>query len=395
MNIDTKQALNFENTAIAFASKSNWELRKSFGLFKLFSSNALVSLGTKFTHLALKFHLPVTPFIKYTIYEQFCGGETLQDCKTTIQHLGEKGVKAILDYGVEAKSNETEYDNACQQILKTIQYAGTSDDASVVSVKITGLGSFELLEKIHARNALNNAEKKEYQRINERLHKISRATKDAGIQIYYDAEETWIQQPLNDLIDEMMRTYNRERAVIFNTFQLYSKGCLPYLMEAHQEAAKQGYFFGAKLVRGAYMEKERARAKQQGYPSPIHENKKAVDADYNAAIDYCLKNLDAISFCCASHNEYSNKYLATRMDEKNIPRNHPNISFGQLYGMGENLTFNLAAAGYNALKLIPYGPVKDVIPYLLRRAEENSSVGGQVTRELNLLKKEMKRRGLL
>jgi proline dehydrogenase len=395
MNINTKPSLSFEDIEVAFSNKSNWELRKSYGLFRLFNYSSIVSLGTKLTPLAIKWHLPVTPFIKLTIYEQFCGGETLRDCQTAIEHLGEKGINAILDYGVEAKSNETEYDNTCRQILKTIDYGRTNEHVSVVSVKITGLGRFELLEKIHAGEKMNATEKKEYQRIHERVHKISSAAKSAGIQIYYDAEETWIQQPLNDLIEEMMRTYNRDQAIIFNTFQLYTTGCLPYLMEAHQQAAKEGYFFGAKLVRGAYMEKERARAKQQGYPSPIHQNKKAVDADYNAAIDYCLKNLDAVSFCCASHNEYSNKYLAMRMDEKNIPRNHAHIAFGQLYGMGENLTFNLAAAGYRALKLIPYGPVKDVIPYLLRRAEENSSVGGQVTRELNLLKSEMKRRGLL
>jgi proline dehydrogenase len=394
MSIDTKPALNFENTAIAFASKSDWELRKSYGLFLMLSSNVLVQFGTKFTPFALKWHFPISPFIKYTIYEQFCGGETLADCKKTIRHLGEKGVKAILDYGVEAKSNETEYDNTCRQIVKTIEYAGREEFVSVVSVKITGLARFALLEKIHAGKKLDAAEKNEYQKIFARLHQISKAAHDAGIQVYYDAEETWIQYPLNELIDEMMRTYNRERAIVFNTFQLYTKGCLPYLMEAHQQAAKDGYYYGAKLVRGAYMEKERLRAKELGCLSPIHENKKAVDDDYNAAIDYCLKNLDAISFCCASHNEYSNAYLARRMDEKNIPRHHPNICFGQLYGMGENLTFNLAAAGYNALKLIPYGPVKDVIPYLLRRAEENSSVGGQVSRELNLLKSEMKRRGL-
>jgi len=392
MDINTLPALNFEDTKIAFASKSNWQLRKSYQLFKLLSSETVVSLSTKFTPLALKFHLPIAPLIKHTVYEQFCGGETLKECEVTIERLGNSSIKTILDYGIEGKATEDEYEATCQHKLETIKYTKANSNVTVISAKVTGLGRFELLEKIQAGKKLFASEEKEFERLKERLHKISKACKEADIQIYWDAEETWIQKPLDDLINELMQHYNAEKVIVFNTIQLYCKNRLAYLMEAHQQAAKKKYVYGAKLVRGAYMEKERERAKKMRYPSPIHENKVAVDRDYNAAIDYCLKNLDTLSFCCASHNEYSNQYLAKRIDEKGIPRNHSNITFGQLYGMGENLTFNLAAAGYNALKLIPYGPVKDVIPYLLRRAQENSSVGGQVSRELMLLKKEIERR---
>jgi proline dehydrogenase len=392
MDINTLPALNFEDTEIAFAAKSNWQLRKSYQLFKLFSSQTLVSLGTKFTPLALKFHLPIAPFIKHTVYEQFCGGETLKECEITIEQLGNSNIKTILDYGIEGKATEDEYEATCKHKLETIQYTKANKNVTVISAKVTGLGRFELLEKIQAGKKLFASEEKEFERLKIRLHKISKACKEADIQIYWDAEETWIQNPLDELIDELMQNYNTKKVIVFNTLQLYCKNRLAYLMNAHQKAAKKGYVYGAKLVRGAYMEKERERAKKMHYPSPIHESKLAVDRDYNAAIDYCLKNLDTLSFCCASHNEYSNQYLAKRIDEKGIPRNHAHITFGQLYGMGENLTFNLAAAGYNALKLIPYGPVKDVIPYLLRRAQENSSVGGQVSRELMLLKKEITRR---
>lgn len=392
MDINTLSPPNFEDTQIAFAAKSDWQLRKSYQLFKLFSSEALVSLGTKFTPLALKFHLPITPFIKHTVYEQFCGGETIAECEKTINSLGASNIKTILDYGIEGKATEQEYDAVCKHKLDIIQFAKRNKYVTVMSAKVTGLARFALLEKLHAGKKLLAAEEKEWQRVKERIHTISKACKEADIQIYWDAEETWIQQPIDDLIDELMQHYNTEKAIVFNTIQLYCKNRLAYLMEAHQQAVKSGYVYGAKLVRGAYMEKERERATKMRYPSPIHENKQAVDRDYNAAIDYCLKNLDTLSFCCASHNEYSNAYLAKRIDEKGIPRNHAHITFGQLYGMGENLTFNLAAAGYNALKLIPYGPVKDVIPYLLRRAQENSSVGGQVSRELMLLKKELDRR---
>jgi proline dehydrogenase len=394
MDIDSKPQLNFDDTKVAFSHKTDWQLRKSFGLFLMFSNQHIVNLGTFATQTALKWHLPVSPFIKYTIFEQFCGGETLTDCEKTIEHLAERGVESILDYGVEAKHSEKEYEYTCRQILKSIDYAGKHEHAKVVSVKITGLARFELLKKLHSANKISFSDKKEFIKVKDRLHQIGNAALNNNVQIYFDAEETWIQKPLDELITGLMAAYNKNKPIIFNTIQLYCKERLGYLMSEHQNAAKLGYYYGAKLVRGAYMEKERERAKKHGYPSPIHPNKTAVDHDYNAAIDYCLKNLDTLAFCCASHNEYSNLYCARRMDEKKIPRNHEHVAFGQLYGMGENLTFNLAKAGYNAQKLIPFGPVKDVMPYLIRRAEENSSVGGQVSRELALIKKELKRRGI-
>lgn len=395
MSIASKVALHLDDTVTAYSLKSDWQLRKSYGLFLMFNSRLLVRLGLKYTPLALKWRLPVTPIIKATLFEQFCGGETLEDCDEIITRLGAKGVKTILDYGAEAKAAETEYENTCQQVMNTIEYAGRNKNVNTVSVKITGISRFELLEKIHRGDKLNALEKKEYQLVADRLHKICCKAAECQVQIFFDAEETWIQRPIDELIGTMMQQYNRRGVIVFNTIQLYTKNGLSMLLSAHQQAMKEAYYYGAKLVRGAYMEKERKRARLMKYPSPIHENKKAVDRDFNKAIDYCLDNLDTLAFCCASHNEQSNAYLAQRIDEKNIARNHKGITFGQLYGMGDYLTFNLARAGYNALKLVPYGPVNEVIPYLLRRAEENSSVDGQLSRELMMLKKEMQRRRLL
>jgi proline dehydrogenase len=239
MDINTLPALNFEDTEIAFAAKSNWQLRKSYQLFKLFSSQTLVSLGTKFTPLALKFHLPIAPFIKHTVYEQFCGGETLKECEITIEQLGNSNIKTILDYGIEGKATEDEYEATCKHKLETIQYTKANKNVTVISAKVTGLGRFELLEKIQAGKKLFASEEKEFERLKIRLHKISKACKEADIQIYWDAEETWIQNPLDELIDELMQNYNTKKVIVFNTLQLYCKNRLAYLMNAHQKAAKK------------------------------------------------------------------------------------------------------------------------------------------------------------
>ena len=389
------EPLSFEDTQVAFSAKSDSELKRSYRLFQLFSFNELVKVGSWATNLAMRLQLPISPLVKYTIFHQFCGGETLKDTETTVEQLARSGINSILDYGVEAKNNERDFDNALQHHLKTLQYAKTHPHITIISAKITGLGRFAMLEKAHAKEKLTAVEKEEFERIRQRLHQLCQAASISGTSIFFDAEETWIQQPLDDLIEEMMQQHNHGKTVVYNTFQLYRNDGLTLLKNAHQRAVQAGYTLGVKLVRGAYMEKERARALKTGYSSPIHENKAAVDEDYNMAIDFCLTHLEHITFCCASHNEESCLHLAQQIDAKGIARNHSHITFSQLYGMGDHITYNLAQAGFNSSKYIPYGPVKEVIPYLLRRAQENSSVAGQVGRELGLLQKEMKRRGLI
>lgn len=392
--IAQKNIPNFENTEIAFSHKSNWQLKKAYGLFKLFSFQPLVNIGAQLTEKALQLKLPINGLVKHTIFEQFCGGENLADCKKTIAQLASFNIDTILDYGVEAKQSEAEYEATLQHQLQAIAYAKNNKHISVVAAKVTGMARFSLLEKMNAGKALTESENNEATKVASRLHQLATAAHEAQVQLYFDAEETWIQKPIDNWIENLMAQFNTKSPVIFNTIQLYCKDRLAHLLDAHDKAKQEGYIYGAKLVRGAYMEKERARALQKNYASPIHKNKELVDRDYNAAIDYCLNHIDSIAFCCGSHNEYSNQYLAAKMQEKNIPLQHPHITFAQLYGMSENLTFNLAHSGYRTAKWIPYGTIKEVIPYLTRRAQENSSATGQMSRELLLLKKEMARRGL-
>lgn len=391
---DRPEPPSFEDTQIAFAAKTNHQLRQSYWLFRLFSNNAISEFGTWATQLAFKWHLPITPLVKHTIFQQFVGGETLRDLAPSIKHLSEYGIKSILDYGVEGKSTEHDFDNTLKHLLQTLAYVKDKPDATIISAKITGLARFSLLEKLHAGQPLSTTEQAEYERVRHRVRQLCQAAAEANTGIFFDAEETWIQQPLDDLIEEMMQLHNRQRALVFNTYQLYRNDRLPHLKEHHHKAEANGYILGAKLVRGAYMEKERERAAKKGYPSPIHANKAAVDKDYNLALDYCLHHYEGISFCCATHNEESCQHLCQRVLELGIDRKHPHIFFSQLYGMGDHLTFNLAKAGFNSSKYMPYGPVREVVPYLVRRAQENSSVSGQVGRELGLLQREMKRRGL-
>lgn len=385
-------SLNFEDTAVAFEGKSNSELLQSYRLFQLLNNDFLVRVGIRFTPLALKLHIPISPLIRATIYAQFCGGETLKDCEEQIAAMAAKRVFSILDYGVEAQSGEQQFDAALKHKLETIAYAAQQKSVKVLSGKISGLGEFSLLEKYAAGKRFTDDEQKSWLNIQQRLTLIGQACMHAGIQLYWDAEETWIQPALDFLIEQQMKNCNAKKPIIFNTYQLYCKNRLEVLMQHHEAAKSNGFILGAKLVRGAYMEKERARATKHHYPSPIHENKDAVNRDFNAAIVYCIRHIDTIAFCCASHNEESNSIAAQLITTHLANKSHPHAAFAQLYGMGDHLTFNLAANGFFSLKLIPYGPVKKVIPYLLRRAEENSALGGQVSRELILLKNEIQRR---
>jgi proline dehydrogenase len=384
--------ISFDDTEVAFAHHSDLALLKAYFLFSTMHRPALVKAGTKFTIWAMQWHLPLSPILRRTIYEQFCGGETLQTTATTVNKLSQYNLGSILDYGVEAKEKEREFDKTTQELLRTIQFAQSRSDVPAVSCKLTGLAKFSLLEAVHKGLSLSEKQKKSYERLRQRLHTISKAAHDAGISVYYDAEESWIQNPLDQLINEMMLEFNREKPIVFNTFQLYRHDRLAYLQQCHAEARSKGYILGAKLVRGAYMEKERERANKLGYESPIQADKVATDADFNAALLYCVENIGDIAFCCASHNEASNIYLTELLQKHQIANNHNHVWFAQLYGMSDHISYNMANADYNVAKYLPYGPVKEVVPYLMRRAQENTSVSGQTNRELSLITAELKRR---
>jgi proline dehydrogenase len=388
--------LDFNNTGIAFENKSDKELKATYQLFQLMNKSWLVGFGTQATITALKLHLPVEWAIRKTIFPQFCGGATLDECRVTVEKLARFHTKTVLDYGAEAKESEEEFEKTKQEMLKVIEFAGENPNTvPVISCKVTGLGRFDLLEKLNAKIALTETEKQEYERVRQRLDTLCRRAAELGVAVFIDAEETWIQDPVDQLAEEMMRKYNTQKVTVYNTIQLYRTDRLDFLKHSYEIAAQAGYILGAKMVRGAYMDKERSRAKEKGYPSPIQPDKTTADKDYDEAVRFCVDRRQQIASCVASHNQNSNLLQATLMQEKNIPKNDPHLTFSQLYGMSDNLTFNLAKEGYNVSKYVPYGPVRDVIPYLMRRAQENTSVSGDMSRELGFLKTEMKRRGLL
>lgn len=384
--------LSFENTEIAFKGKSMADLNRAYWLFKLVSSNLLVKVGTPVTNLALKAGLPIKGIIKNTIFKHFCGGETIEDCEKTIQSLTNRGVGTILDYSVEGEETEDVFDATCEEILKTVSRAKGDPSIPFSVFKPTGLGRFELFEKINAKEALTEAEQQEFQRIKKRIDRICAASFNADISLLVDAEHSWIQDSIDDIAREMMQKYNREKPVIYNTYQLYRHDKLASLKADFYYAETTNFYLGAKLVRGAYMEIERERAQEMGYPSPIQPTKKASDQDYNDAILFCLDHLDRIALMAGTHNDESCLLLAKEMDRRNIVHTNPRVYFAQLLGMSDNLSFNLSASGYNVAKYMPYGPVKAVMPYLLRRAQENTSVAGQTGRELSLIIKEKQRR---
>ncbi|GDX51662.1 proline dehydrogenase [Bacteroidota bacterium] len=384
--------LSFDNTEIAFAYKSEKELHKSNFLFKLINNNTLVNIGTRLTPLAFKLHLPINSIVKSTIFNHFCGGENLNESLLVINKLAKFNVGTILDYGVEGKQSDEDFDHAVEEFLKAIIFAGGNKNVPFLSLKITGIARLTLLEKIADKKSLSESETVEWNRVKGRMHRICKCAFDNGKSMMIDAEETWIQQPVDDLVEEMSRFYNKERAVVYNTIQHYRHDRLSFLEMSFKKAKAENYILALKLVRGAYMEKERARAIKMNYPSPINADKISTDKDYNAGVQFCLNNINDISVCVASHNENSNLLAAKFLIDKQLPHDHPNVHFSQLLGMSDHITFNLANAGFNVTKYVPYGPVKDVVPYLMRRAQENTSVSGQMGRELSLLKKELTRR---
>lgn len=385
--------LSFDNTEIAFSSKSDRDLKRSYWLFKIIGSPVLVNIGSKLTPIAISLHLPIRGLIRATIFKQFVGGEDIKDCTDTINYLNKYGIGTILDYSVEGKTTESDFDNTMRETIATIERAKGDKSIPFSVFKTTGLARLGLLEAANnGIDKLNETEKQEYQRVYNRLDAICKKAHDLGVSVFIDAEESWIQNTIDAIANDMMKKYNSRKPIVYNTFQLYRHDRLAYLKHSFDLANQGNYFLGAKLVRGAYMEKERERALQKGYPSPIQPDKEATDRDYNDALRFCAANYTRIGLCAGSHNEESSLLLTKLMQESNIPANHPHIYFSQLLGMSDHISFNLSKQHYNVAKYVPYGPVKEVLPYLIRRAQENTSVKGQTGRELSLIIKEKNRR---
>ncbi|MCB0637850.1 MAG: proline dehydrogenase family protein [Lewinella sp.] len=387
--------LDFTDTEIAFSHKSDEDLKKSAWLFGLMNRHWLVGLGAKVGVTAIRMRLPfVESIVKHTIFHQFCGGTTLLESQPAIDTLFAHQVLSVLDYGAEAKETEEDFNHTMKQNLRSIEFAARTEAVPVVSTKITGMARFGLLEALQTGEPFSPETRLEYKNVLKRLDAICHMAARKGVALFFDAEESWIQDSIDHLVTVMMRRYNRNKVVVYNTFQLYRTDRLQFLHDSYNLARRGGYLLGAKLVRGAYMEKERERAREMGYPSPIHPNKEATDDAFNTAVRFCVDHYEDLASCNASHNLQSARLQAELIVRRGIPRNHPNLNFCQLYGMSDNLTFNLAAAGFNVAKYVPYGQVREVIPFLIRRAQENASVTGDMSREYQLVLQELKRRGL-
>lgn len=384
--------LTFENTEIAFRHESNANLNRAYWLFKIINLNFLVKIGPPITNFAFKIGLPIKSLVKTTIFNHFCGGETIAECAPTIRNLQSGKVGTILDYSVEGEESEAVFDDTRDQIIATIKRAKGDAAIPLTVFKVTGVGKFDLLEKADAGLQFSPEEDTAWQKVFDRVDLICKTATDLDVPVMIDAEETWIQRTIDLLALDMMRQYNQQKVLIYNTYQLYRHDKLASLKADYKAALEEGFMIGAKLVRGAYMEKENKRALEKGYPTLIQPNKEATDRDYNLAVQFCIDHIDRIAFVAGTHNEQSSKLLANLLDQHQINHNHPHVFFSQLLGMSDNLSFNLANAGYNVAKYVPFGPVKAVLPYLFRRAQENTSIAGQTSRELSLISKEKSRR---
>lgn len=386
--------VDFTNTEIAFAYKTDRELRWSNWLFRLMGISWLVNYGAKLASWALKWRLPIGPIVKATIYKQFCGGETIEESKAVIRRLQASNIKTILDYGAEAKQTEADFERTGQHLAETLEYAKTDKAIHIISTKLSGLFRRELMEKVTQGLPLTDAETAEWQRGLDRVERICRAAHEAGIGLHVDAEESWIQGAIDKIAWDMSIRYNKDKPTVINAVQLYRKDRLQFLKDSLDHARQHQYLCAVKLVRGAYMEKERARAANMGYPSPIHDTLEDTHRAYNEGLRFCLDHLGEIYVNNATHNEESCRIQTELMAERSIDPGNPLVVTAQLYGMSDNLSFNMAAAGYNVEKYMPYGPVREVLPYLIRRTRENTSVGGQMSRELRLIQTELQRRKL-
>ena len=406
---DPAKPISFDNTENAFAYKSDRSLRKARLLFSSMSHPLLVHWGIRLTNWAINIRLPINGIIRHTIFEQFVGGETLEETAEVAGKLGHYGVRVILDYGVEGgESSEQAFDHACDEFLRVVDHAATQPNIPFISIKVTGISRFGLLEKLDrsvaeqsgtlisrfdsALSSLSQAEQSEWQRVHDRMMKICALAAEKHVGVLVDAEETWIQDPVDVLTMRMMDRFNKAHAVVYNTAQLYRHDRLAFLKDSIEAAEKRHFVLGMKLVRGAYMEKERARASEMGYSSPIQPDKESTDRDYDEALRLCVEHIGHVAFIVASHNEQSNLLTTRLLDQKGLSPDHPHVHFSQLYGMSDNITFNLAKAECSVSKYLPFGPIRDVVPYLMRRAQENTSVAGQTGRELGLINKELNRR---
>ncbi|MBW1298713.1 proline dehydrogenase family protein [Aquimarina litoralis] len=385
----------FDNTETAFVLKSDSELERAYFLFKMIANEPLVRIGTAVTNFALKAHLPVQGLIRATVFDHFCGGVDEEDCMPVIEKMYAKGkVSSVLDYSVEGKEEEEQFDHVLNKTLEILDFVDQKEAIPFGVFKPTGFGRFLIWQKKTEGTPLTPDEEKEWNRIEERFDMVCKKAYDCDVPLLIDGEESWMQDAADELVAKMMRKYNKEKAIVYNTLQLYRHDRLAYLKKLHEEARVYGFKIGMKIVRGAYMEKENDRAEEKGYPTPICESKEATDLNFNTTLTYILQNLKDISVFIGTHNEESSYKAIELMTEQDIDKNDPRVWLGQLYGMSDHISFNLAAEGYNVAKYLPFGPVKDVMPYLIRRAEENTSVAGQTTRELDLLSKERKRRKL-
>lgn len=391
--VSTEATIRFDDLKKAFASRSNPDLRRMHLLFQTMAYPWLVKLGTLFLNFCFKIGLPVKGLVKSTLFAHFCGGESIQECSHTVLKLNNYHIGTILDYSVEGAKTDAGFEQTTQEIMQTIRAAAAQPESIPFSVfKVTGIASIDLLEKVQSGKSLTEVEKEAFRQVNQRVDRICGFAAQMGVRIFIDAEESWIQQPIDQMAYAMMAKYNHAKPIVYNTYQLYRTEGLENLKRAYHYATMNNIWLGAKLVRGAYMEKERKRAAEMGYPSPIQPDKTATDRDFDLALRFCVDNKQRIAFCAGSHNELSNQYLTILMEKYNINPADPNVFFAQLYGMSDHISYNLASAGYRVAKYVPYGPVKSVMPYLFRRAEENTSVAGQTGRELGLIKAELQRR---
>lgn len=382
----------FNNTEVAFKAKSHAELKNSHLLFTAIGYNWLVKAGPFLVDTAFALRLPVKGLIKKTVFKQFCGGESIEDCSHTIDSLFKYGIGTILDYSVEGKESDEDFEFTTQQTIRTIHMAHNNPKIPFSVFKVSGLARLDLLTKVSEKKQLTSAEEKEFAKIKERIGRICKVASEQQVRLFIDAEESWYQFAIDEIVDEMMSLYNKDRALIYNTVQMYRHDRLEFIKKSYEKAVAGHYYLGLKIVRGAYMEKERERAAKFGYTDPIQKDKKSSDHDYNEALKFCINHIDNMAICAGSHNEESSAYLAQLMEEKGISPNDSRVYFSQLFGMSDHISYNLAFSGYNVAKYLPYGPVQSVLPYLFRRAQENTSVQGQAGRELSLIKQELKRR---
>ncbi|MFT4778149.1 MAG: proline dehydrogenase [Flavobacteriales bacterium] len=384
--------VSFDNTKVAFANKTDFDLKKGYWLFKLVSSPTLVKLGKYSVNLALALRIPIGWALKKNIFSQFCGGETIEECASTTRVLDQLNVGTILDYSVEGKDSIEDLENTSEEILETVNTANNNLHIPFCVFKVTGVARFGLLQKVNEQKTLTSEEQQEFKAVLARVDRIAKHAFETGTPVFIDAEESWVQDAIDTLTHDLMEKYNKEKVIVYNTAQMYRHDRLAFLQKMFAEAKTKGYHYGVKLVRGAYMEKERERAKERNYPSPIQPDKASSDRDFDAALELCLKNIDHTALVAGSHNEKSTLVLIDLMSKHGVVPSDPRIYFAQLFGMSDHISFNLSHAGFNVAKYVPYGPISEVIPYLIRRANENTSVKGQTGRELSLIMKELTRR---